>query len=130
MKHRWEFNHGFTKRGNLHCAILKALHIFQEERAQKSRNMHFVPQNIQNEVFNIFKMFKNNMKLTRVSCWINSNVRNKDKITRLIIFLLCHYCWSLLWCNYWKSLKSESCLPKKILYLLQWKLFKINGKCY
>ena len=51
------------------------------------------------------KMFKNNMKFTRAACWINSKIRNRDKNTALIIFLFCHYCWSLLWSIYWSRLK-------------------------
>ena len=31
MKYRSEFKHGFNNRGCLHCAILKALHGFQEK---------------------------------------------------------------------------------------------------
>ena len=62
MKYRSEFKHGFTNHGCLHCAILKAVHGFQEKRARKSRDMQFFLQNFQNEIFKIFKMFKNYMK--------------------------------------------------------------------
>ena len=65
MKYRSEFKHGFTNRGCLHCAISKALHCFQEKKAQKSRDMQFFLQNVQNEIFKIFEMFKNNMKIAR-----------------------------------------------------------------
>ena len=41
MKYRSKFKHGFTNRGNLHCAILKALHGFQEKRAHRSRDIQF-----------------------------------------------------------------------------------------
>ena len=68
MKHRSKFKHGFTNCGCLHCAILKALHGFQEKRARKSRDMQFFLQNIQNKNFKILKMFKNNMKFTRAAC--------------------------------------------------------------
>ena len=68
IKCRSEFKHGFTNRGCLHRAILKALHGFQEKRAHRSRDMQFFLQNIPNEIFNIFKMFKNNMKVTRAAC--------------------------------------------------------------
>ena len=68
MKYRSEFKRGFTNRGCLHCAILKALRGFQEKRAHKSRDMQFLLQNVQNEIFKIFKMFKNNMKFTRPAC--------------------------------------------------------------
>ena len=68
MKYISEFKHGFTNRGYLHCANLKALHGFREKRAHKSRDMQFFLHNVQNEIFKIFKMFKNNMKFTRAAC--------------------------------------------------------------
>ena len=94
-------------RGYLHCTILKALHAFREKRDLKSRDMHIFLQNDPNEIFKIFKMFENNMKFTRAACWINSKISKRDKNTTLI-FLFCHYCWSLLWCNHWKSLNLKS----------------------
>ena len=63
MKYRSEFKHDFTNLGCLYCAILKALHSFQEKRAHKSRDMQFFFQNLQNEIFKIFKIFKNKMLL-------------------------------------------------------------------
>ena len=92
MKFRSIFNHDFTNRGCLHCAILKAY---------RARDIHFFFQNVQNE---ILKLFKYNMKFTRAASWINSEIRNRDKNTTLMIFLFCHCCWSLLCCNYWRSL--------------------------
>ena len=68
MKHRSEFKHGFTNRGCLPWPILKAFHRFQEKRVYKLRDMQFFFQNVQNEIFKIFKMFKNNMKFTRAAC--------------------------------------------------------------
>ena len=56
------------------------------------------------QIFKILKMFKYNMKIIRAACWINSKTSNRDKNTILIIFLFSNYCWSLLWCNYWRSL--------------------------
>ena len=61
MKYRSVFKHGYTNRGYLHCTILKALHGFQEKRAHKLRDMQFFLQNVQKEIFKIFRMFKNNM---------------------------------------------------------------------
>ena len=104
---------------HLHCAFLKALYCSQEKRVQKSSDMHFFLQNVPNEIFKTFRMFENNMKFTRAACWINSKIGNWDKSTTVIIFLFCHYCWSLLWCIYWKSLKSDSHLPETLLYLFQ-----------
>ena len=68
MKYRSEFKHGFTNRGCLHCAILKALHDFKEKRAHKSRDNQFFLGNVQNQIFKIFKMSENNMKFTRAAC--------------------------------------------------------------
>ena len=104
MKLRSKFSHSFTNRGCLHCTVLKSLYGFKEKRAHKAKDMPIFHQNIQNEVFKIFRTFKNNMKFTRVACWINSKISSKDKNTILMKFLFCHYCWSLLWCYYWRSL--------------------------
>ena len=68
MKYRSEFKHGFTNRDCLHCAILKALHGFREKRVHKARDMQFFLQNVQNEIFQILKMFKRSMKLTTAAC--------------------------------------------------------------
>ena len=108
MKYRSEFKHGFSNRGCLQYAFLKALHGFQEKRAHKSRDMQCFLQNFQNEIFKILKMFKHNMKFTRAACWIKSKISNRDKNTALMIFLFCQCCWSLLWCHYCKSLKFDS----------------------
>ena len=129
MNYRLEFKHGFNNYERLQSAILKALHCFQEKRAHKSKDMQFFFENAQIEIFKVFKRFKSNMKFTRADCWINSTISNNDKNTILMIFLFCHYCWSLLWCNYWKSLKSTFHDPKKSFYLLQWKPFKNDEKC-
>ena len=68
MKYRLEFKHGFTDRGCLQSAILKISYDIQEKRAYKSKDMQFFLQNVQNEIFKILKMFKNNMKLTKAAC--------------------------------------------------------------
>ena len=60
----------------LHCAFLKALNGFQEKGAHKSRDMQFFLQNVKNEIFKIFKMFKNNMKFTRTASRINSKINS------------------------------------------------------
>ena len=68
LKFRLKFNHGFTTHGCLQCAILTALYGFKEKRAHKARDSQFVFQNAENEIFEIFKMFKNNIKFTRTTC--------------------------------------------------------------
>ena len=65
--------------GYLHCDILKALHGFQEKRALTSRNVQFSLQNVPNDIFKIFKMFENRIKVTRAPCWINSKIGKKQK---------------------------------------------------
>ena len=55
-------------RGYLHCAILKALHVFQKKREFKSNGEQFFLQNVPYEIFKIFKMFENNMKFTSGDC--------------------------------------------------------------
>ena len=54
--------------GYLHCVILKALHAFQEKRDLKSRDMQCFLQNFLNEIFMIFKIIENDMKLIRAVC--------------------------------------------------------------
>ena len=56
------------------------------------------------KTFKILRMFKYNMKFIRAPCWINSKISSRDQNTTFMIFLFCNYCWSSLWCNYWRSL--------------------------
>ena len=56
------------------------------------------------KIFEIQKMLKYNMKFIKAAYWIKLKISNRDKNTTLMIFLFCNYCWSLLWCNYWRSL--------------------------
>ena len=41
--------------------------------------MQFFLQNVQNVIFKILKMFKDNTKFTTSACWINSKIRKRDK---------------------------------------------------
>ena len=50
MKFGLKFNHRC-----LHCAILKTLYSFNEKRAKKAEDMQFFLQNVQNEIFKMFK---------------------------------------------------------------------------
>ena len=59
MKFRSKFNNGFTNRGCLYCAILKAY---------RARDMQFFLQNVQNEIFKILEMCKYNVEFTRAAC--------------------------------------------------------------
>ena len=129
MKFRPKFNHGFTNRGCFHCAFIKALYNFKEKRAHKAQDMQFFLQNIQNEIFKILKMFKYNMKFTWNSeqpVELTQKISNRDKSTALMIFVFCLYCWSLLWCNYWRSLmlwNSTSWIPLKLTVPIQLALY-------
>ena len=77
-----KFNHGFTNRGYLLCAILKALYSFKEKRAHK-----VIPTKCWNVIFQILKMFKNK-KFTRAACWINSKIRDQNTHDNIILSLL------------------------------------------
>ena len=73
----------------LHCAILKALYGFKKKKKNsQGKRCNFSLKNVQNEIFKILKML----------------VSNRDKNTTLVIFLFCHYGWSLLRWTYWRSL--------------------------
>ena len=50
------------------------------------------------------KNFRNMTKFNRLACWINSKIRNRVSNNILMMFICCHYCCSLLWGNYWRSL--------------------------
>ena len=65
MKFRSKFNRGFTNRGCLHSAILKA---------HRARDMQFFLENVQNKIFKIL-----NMKFTREACYSNSKIET-DKM--------------------------------------------------
>ena len=83
-----ELKHDFTNRGCFHWAILKVLHSFQEKRSSQVNGLQVFLQNVQNE---LFKMFKNNRKFTRTACCINSKIRNRDRNNTLVIILF--YCF-------------------------------------
>ena len=57
MELRSKFNHGFTIHGYLYCAILKVWYNFKVKRASEAKGNPF-------KAFEIFKMFKNNLKFT------------------------------------------------------------------
>ena len=84
--------------------FLKLYTILRKKEPTRQGLCKFFLQNVQNKIFKILEMFKTNMKFTKAGCWINSKISNRSKNTILIMFLFCHYCWSLLWCNYWRSL--------------------------
>ena len=88
------------------CTVLfwKLFTIWRKKEPSWQEICNFFPRNVQNETFKILKMLKNDMKFAREALWINSNISNRDKNTTLVIFLFCHYCWSLSWWTYWRSL--------------------------
>ena len=74
VKFRLKFNHGFTNHGYLYSAVWKALHNVKIKRAQEARHNQFFFQNVQNnEIFEIFKMLKNNS-------WINVYYKKSKRL--------------------------------------------------
>ena len=66
----------------LHSAVWKALYNFKIKRAQETKHNQFFFQNVQNnEIFEIFKMFKN-------SSWINVYYRKIKPLD-------CFFCFEL-----------------------------------
>ena len=60
------------------CAVL-SFTPFSGKKSPQVNDMQFFLQNVQNEIFKILKMFKNNMKFTRSACQINSKISNRLK---------------------------------------------------
>ena len=84
LKFRSKFNPGFTSHGCLHCAILKGLHSFNEKRDQKLRDIKFLLQNVQNKIFEILKVFKNN-----INSKINSSLQHRThSMLRLYLLII------------------------------------------
>ena len=48
-------------------------------RTHEARHNQFLFQNVQNEIFEVFKIFKNNMKFIRAAYWINSKISNRQQ---------------------------------------------------
>ena len=101
MKFRSKFNHDFTNHGYLHSAVLKAFHNFKIKRAQEARHNQFFLQNVQNnEIFEIFKMLKNNS-------WINVYYTQNKRLYSID----CLFCFQLeipFWVNLVQKLKVIS----------------------
>ena len=136
-----KFNHSLTSRDCLHCAILKTLYNFKEKRAHKAYRQeicNFFLQNVQKEEFQDFGNVWKQHEIHQIekTCRIKSKISNRDKNTTLMIFLFYHYCWSLLWLNYWRSLmlwNSTSCSRLKLTVQIQLALhpcdpFLINNR--
>ena len=47
---------------------------------------------------------KSYIKFTKAACWVISKISNRENSIKLIILKCCLYCWSLFYCNYWRSL--------------------------
>ena len=64
-------------------AVWKALYDFKIKRAQEARHNQFFFQNVQNnEIFEIFKMFKNILKIDTKT---NSNMQNSMVVSILSV---------------------------------------------
>ena len=96
LKFRSKFNHDSTNHGYLHSAVWKALYNFKIKRAQEERYNQFFFKNIpNNEIFEIFKMCKNNS-------WINVYyTKSKRLINSSWNFVprLIQICRILWWCS-------------------------------
>ena len=80
-----EFNHDFTNHGYLHSPIWKALYSFKIKRAQEASHNQFFFQNVQiNEIFEIFKMFKNMFKV-KFEIKTNSNMQSSIVVSILSV---------------------------------------------
>ena len=85
LKFRSKFNHNFTDHGYLQNAVFKALYHFKIRRAQEARHNQFFFQNVQNnEIFEIFKMFKNMFKV-KFDTKTNSNMQNSMMVSILSV---------------------------------------------
>ena len=77
-----KFNNGFTNHGCLHHVFRKILYNFKIKRAHGARDNQFFFQNIHdNEIFQIFKMFK-------INCWINVYYTKSKRLDYLFCFQL------------------------------------------
>ena len=85
LKSRSKFNHEFTNDGYLNSALGKTLYNFQIKRAQEARDNQFFFQNVQNnEIFEIFKMFKDMFKV-KFDTKTNSNMQNSMVVSILSV---------------------------------------------
>ena len=57
--------------------VLKVLHNFKVKTAHEARDNQFLFQNVQNETFEIFKMFKNKMTFTRAVFALTQNIATR-----------------------------------------------------
>ena len=101
LKFRSKFKHDY-----LHSVVWKALYNFKIKRAQEARHNQFFFQNVQNnEIFDIFKMFKNNS-------WINVYYTT----------FLCNACspWTACSAFNWKNLLWVNLVQKLKVISLSW----------
>ena len=97
LKFRSKFNQDFTNHGYLHSAVWKALYNFKIKRAQEARHNQFFFQNFQNNIFETFRMFRNNS-------WINIYYTKSKRWTVCSVFS-----WKyLFWVNLVQKLKIIS----------------------
>ena len=52
----------------MYSAISKDYTPLRKKRAHKAQDMQFLHQNVQNEIFKILEIFKNNIKFIRAAC--------------------------------------------------------------
>ena len=85
LKLRSKFNHDFTNHDYLDSAFWKALYNFKIKITQETRhNQFFFPDVQNNEIFEIFKMFKNKFKV-KFDTKINSKMQNSMVVSILSV---------------------------------------------
>ena len=149
LKFRSKFNHDFTNDGYLQSAVWKVIYNFKIKRAKEARHNQFLFQNVQNnEIFEIWKMFKNNSwinvyytkskRLQSLNClfyfdWkyhFRVNLVQKIKIVTLsgnLVPRLIWICENQWWCSLLQFLTGNTFLgkfdPKNQNYHLKRKFF-------
>ena len=69
---------------NLHN-ILKTFYGFEEKEHTRQDISQFLLQNVQYEIFEILKMFKNKITFSRGAYWIDSKISSRDNTTFMIL---------------------------------------------
>ena len=87
-----------TSHGCLHCVT------YVVSRKKEPTKSIFLSECFKLDFWDFEKIFRNIMKFNRSACWINSKISNRGSNNTLMMFVCCHYCCSLLWGNYWRSL--------------------------
>ena len=97
------------------CAIQKTFYNFKVASVHEARDSQLLFQVVQNKIFNTFKVFNSNMKVTISVCRTNSKISNRGNISTPTLFLCCLYWWSSLSCDLLEVFNvAELCLLKSL----------------